>query len=87
MAKYEIKLETKDEMFGLVAGKWFVILTVFYIFIVPFNWLPKDSRYFGYQNIWYDGPNYSFGFWWWNINWGYDWCGAYTRKKNKQVTP
>lgn len=39
--------------------------------VIYWNFLPKDLRYFGYQQRWYDGPILSFGFWffhfyiWW----------------------
>lgn len=39
--------------------------------VIYWNCLPKELRYFGYQQRWYDGPIPSFGFWffhfyiWW----------------------
>lgn len=33
------------------------------------NWLPKNLRYFGYAQDWYDGPISSFGFWIFNWTW------------------
>lgn len=39
-------------------------------YLTPFNWLRPDIRYWGYRNDWYDGPLPSFGFWFFNINWG-----------------
>lgn len=33
------------------------------------NWLPKKVRFFGYEQIWWDGPHYTFGFWYFNISW------------------
>ena len=37
------------------------------------NWLSKDSRYWGKKNFWYDGPHYSFGLWYTNITWVFPW--------------
>lgn len=34
----------------------------------PINWLEKDYRYFGPDFTWYDGPHYTFGFWYFNIS-------------------
>jgi hypothetical protein len=31
-----------------------------------FNWLPREARYWGYSKDWYNGPIYSFGFWYFN---------------------
>ena len=31
------------------------------------NWLENEHRYWGFEFIWYDGPHYSFGFWYFNI--------------------
>lgn len=35
------------------------------------NWLPKHLRYWGYEVDWYDGPIYSFGFWFINWSWSF----------------
>lgn len=32
-----------------------------------FNWLPREYRYVGLIETWYDGPIYSFGFWFFNV--------------------
>lgn len=37
------------------------------------NWLDKKYRYFGYQNIYYDGYHHSFGLWFTNISWRTRW--------------
>jgi len=54
-------------------GKWF-----FYFkfkngyHIMPFNYIKtKKHRFIGYLETYYDGIIYSFGFWFFNISWGY----------------
>lgn len=37
------------------------------IHILPLNLLDKEYRYFGFEFTYYDGPHYSFGFWYFNI--------------------
>jgi hypothetical protein len=37
-------------------------------FLLPINWLDKKYRYLGPSFDWYDGPHYSFGFWFFNIS-------------------
>lgn len=37
------------------------------------HWLPKDSRYWGYEYLYYDGPHHSFGFWFVNWSWSFPW--------------
>lgn len=37
--------------------------------ITFFNYLEKDIRYFGYKQWYYDGPIYTFGFWFFNVSW------------------
>lgn len=35
------------------------------------NWLPKEYRYIGYSQDWYDGPLSSFGLWFINLTWNF----------------
>lgn len=55
------------------------------------NWLPKDLRYFGYTQDWYDGPMSSFGLWFINLTWRLPWTRHNGKKtflywtKNKRV--
>lgn len=42
--------------------------TYFYYFYW-WNWVPKELRYLGFEQIYYDGPHNSFGFWFFNISW------------------
>lgn len=44
----------------------------YYIYPIP-NLLEKDVRYWGFQKFYYDGPHYSFGFWFFNISWSTPW--------------
>ena len=37
------------------------------------NWLPKEYRYFGYEQMHYDGVHESFGFWFFNWTWVTPW--------------
>lgn len=34
-----------------------------------FNYLPENLRFIGYEQLWYDGPLSSFGFWFFTIAW------------------
>lgn len=37
-----------------------------------FNYLPKEGRYLGYHNLYYDAPIHTFGFWFFNCGyWGF----------------
>lgn len=50
---------------------WSHVKDCFYynkIYIFPLNFLEKEYRYFGPSFDWYDGPMYSFGFWWFNVS-------------------
>jgi hypothetical protein len=40
---------------------------------IQLSWLDGDDRYWGYQEIWYDGPWPSFGFWFFHFSWGFSW--------------
>jgi len=45
------------------------------------NWLHADYRYVGYQQDWYDGPIYHFGFWFFNWSWSFPlWSRFFYRK-------
>jgi hypothetical protein len=35
------------------------------------NWLPKKSRYIGVESMYYDGPHWTFGFWFFNVSWSF----------------
>lgn len=52
------------------------------------NWLPKKLRYFGRDDIWYDGPHASFGFWFINWSWSTPWTRIpdWARAKPKKPT-
>jgi len=47
------------------------VIYEYYFYFMP-NSLGENYRYFGYRYMWYDGPHYSFGFWWFNICWNFD---------------
>lgn len=44
----------------------------FFFTLLP-NYLEKNHRYLGKYYIWHDGPHYSYGFWFFNINWEFPW--------------
>lgn len=44
-----------------------------YYHLYWWNTLPKELRYFGYRQDWYDGPLSSFGYWFGNISWKLPW--------------
>lgn len=45
------------------------------------NWLSAKYRYWGYQQDWYDGPIYHFGFWFFNWSWSFPlWSRFFYRK-------
>jgi len=50
-------------------------------YIIPINFLGKEHRYLGFEFDWYDGPHYSFGFWWFNISSSPKYFGDITKKK------
>lgn len=37
------------------------------------NWLDKERRYWGFEEMFYDGPHRSFGLWFTNITWSTQW--------------
>ncbi|QIG65795.1 hypothetical protein phiOC_p130 [Ochrobactrum phage vB_OspM_OC] len=37
------------------------------------NWLPKEERFWGYRQNWYDGPHKLFGLWFINLSWSTQW--------------
>jgi hypothetical protein len=37
------------------------------------NWLSKDARSWGFEQIYYDGPHNVFNFWFFNISWSTPW--------------
>lgn len=46
--------------------------TYFY-YVYWWNWLPKEYRSWGFEQIYYDGPHNMFGFWFFNISWSTPW--------------
>lgn len=38
-------------------------------YVYWWNWLPKDTRYVGIESLYYDGPHWTFGFWFFNVSW------------------
>jgi len=40
---------------------------VYYVYW--FNWLHRSTRHLGPYMLYYDGPHWSFGFWWFNVSW------------------
>ncbi len=55
--------------FGELAGKFYD----HNYYLYWWNRLPKELRYVGYEQFWYDGPISSFGLWWTNISWVLPW--------------
>jgi len=47
-----------------------------------YNPLEKSQRYIGYEYMFYDGPHYTFGFWWFNVGWS-PWEDKQDKPKNK----
>lgn len=45
----------------------------YFYYFYWWNWLPKDARFWGFEQIYYDGPNNCFGFWFFNISWQTPW--------------
>lgn len=43
----------------------------FYYFFVSLN--AKEDRFWGRDDIWYDGPHASFGFWYFMFSWSTHW--------------
>lgn len=52
-------------------GRWFVGVRWRddWAWLYPFNRLPPDSRYWGYEVDYYDGPLPTFGLWFFNVSW------------------
>jgi hypothetical protein len=51
-------------------GKWYLIFKWDgYKYLQLFNWLHRDSRYWGYHEEWCHGPWVSFGFYFFNVAW------------------
>lgn len=50
-------------------------------YITWFNWLPKEARFWGLEQDWYDGPHKCFGFWFFNWAWSTPW----TNYKEKEL--
>lgn len=46
--------------------------TYFY-YVYWWNWLPREYRSWGFEQIYYDGPHNAFGFWFFNISWSTPW--------------
>lgn len=41
----------------------------YFFYLYWWNWLPKDLRFWGFEQMYYDGPHNTFGFWFFNISW------------------
>lgn len=50
---------------GIVWGDWY--------YFYWWNWLPSECRYIGRENLYYNGPHHSFGFWFFNVSWRMPW--------------
>lgn len=35
------------------------------------SWCRKENKFIGPWYMWYDGPHYAFGFWWFQVNLDY----------------
>jgi hypothetical protein len=74
-----IETQTKKQprihwMWDGVEWGWFVppeypSMASYSYYFYWWNWLPKESRYFGPQHMYYDGWHWSFGLWFCNISW------------------
>lgn len=51
-----------------VLRAWWRPLEGYKFYFWPINWLPRGHRYLGYRRDWYDGPLFSYGFWWFNVS-------------------
>ncbi len=66
-----------EKYFGITMnielGKWWILFGFKNGWhICPFNFLDRtEDRYLGYLDIYYDGHHPSFGFWFFNVTWGY----------------
>jgi hypothetical protein len=49
--------------------------TYFY-YIYWWNWLPKEHRSWGFEQIYYDGPHSMFNFWFFNVSWSTPWTNV-----------
>jgi hypothetical protein len=41
----------------------------YFYYIYWWNWLPKEYRSWGFEQMYYDGPHNMFNFWFFNISW------------------
>lgn len=60
-----MKLSLDGVMWGGPDSNWY--------YVYWWNWLERDQRYIGYDGIYYDGMNHSFGLWFTNISWMTPW--------------
>jgi hypothetical protein len=45
----------------------------YFYYFYWWNWLPKEYRSWGFEQIYYDGPHNMFNFWFFNISWSTPW--------------
>ena len=53
----------------------------YFYYFYWWNWLPRKYRFWGFDQVYYDGPNNTFGFWFFNISWSTPWTKV--RKENE----
>jgi len=46
---------------------------VYFYYFYWWNWLDSVDRYWGFEQLYYDGPHNSFGLWFFNISWSTPW--------------
>jgi hypothetical protein len=74
----ELKFEWVDSL-SFETHQWVLTLSLWWFLFhwtkwnyVSIHWFEKEDREWGYQEIWYDGPWYSFGLWFFCVAWELD---------------
>ena len=52
---------------------------IYFYYFYWWNWLPKEHRFWGFEQMYYDGSHNLFGFWFCSISWS----TPYTKYKEK----